>query len=113
MAARNQDFHDYVMHEVFSGVAGITSRPMFGGYGIYKDGVFFALISGGSLYFKADEETKGEFERRSSQPFRYSARGRGEVTLSYWEVPADILESRGELRGWIDRAVRAQLKSGR
>ena len=113
MVQKSREFHDYVMHEVFAGIENITSRPMFGGYGIYRDGVFFALISGGSLYFKADDETKGEFERRGSRPFRYSAKGRGEVALSYWEVPADVLENRTELRDWIDRAIRAQLRGDR
>lgn len=33
----NSDFHDYVINDLLSEIPGITSRKMFGGYGIYKD----------------------------------------------------------------------------
>ena len=42
--AKDTSFHEFVMNELFADIDGITSRPMFGGFGIYKDGVIFALI---------------------------------------------------------------------
>ncbi len=106
--ARNKEFHDYVMDEVLAGIEGIASRPMFGGYGIYKNGVFFALITEGALYFKADEKSRPRYERHGSHPFVYSKRGGKQIALSYWEVPADVMEDRDELRRWVADALRAK-----
>ena len=44
LMAKDTSFHEFVMNELFADIDGITSRPMFGGFGIYKDGVIFALI---------------------------------------------------------------------
>jgi DNA transformation protein and related proteins len=46
------------LHEVFSNFGAINSRKMFGGYGIYHDGLMFGLVSDESIYLNADETTK-------------------------------------------------------
>jgi DNA transformation protein len=104
---RDRSFHDYVLRDVFHGVRGVRSRAMFGGWGIYKDGVFFALIADGELYFKADDLTRPDFERAGSRPFAYSRKDRKAVTLSYWRLPEDVMERRDELARWVDAAVSA------
>ena len=53
----------------------VTTRRMFGGWGIYRDGVFFALIAHDTLYFKSDEESRAEFERASPGPFTFEKKG--------------------------------------
>ena len=40
-----ESFHEYVIGDVLGHISGITSRKMFGGYGIYLDGVIFAIIT--------------------------------------------------------------------
>lgn len=50
--AKDSSFHDYVMNELFVNMEGIRSRPMFGGWGIYKDDMFFSLVSSGQLFLK-------------------------------------------------------------
>ena len=109
--ARDREFHDYVMHDAFSGLGGITSRPMFGGYGIYKNGVFFALIAEGELYFKVDDINLKFFEELSSAPFVYESRGKS-MTMSYWKLPEEIMENKIELPIWIERSVSAALRKG-
>lgn len=42
--ARKEGFLHYVLEEVMGDIPGISSRVMFGGYGIYKDGIVFAMI---------------------------------------------------------------------
>ena len=49
--ASHQDFVDYVAEQLRE--AGIIrSRKMFGEYGLYCDGVFFAVICGDQLFVK-------------------------------------------------------------
>lgn len=72
---------------------------------MYKDGIFFALIEDGELFFKVNEQTVGEYEKRESRQFTYPMRS-GEISkLNYWKVPEDILEDRELVAGWIETSV--------
>ncbi len=102
---RNSEFHDYVVFDLLEGIPRITSRAMFSGYGIYKEGVIFAIIAEGQLYFKADETVKKEFEKEGSSPFTYEKKGGARVVMSYWLVPDEIMENREKFAEWFERAV--------
>ena len=112
--ARDTSFHDYVVHDVLGEVPGIMSRGMFGGWGIFKEGLMFGLITGGELYFKIDDENIGLFESMDSYPFRFLKKGGKEVTLSYWNVSESVMEDREELMrllgSSVDVAKRARKK---
>ncbi|HKY64385.1 MAG TPA: TfoX/Sxy family protein [bacterium] len=102
---QDQSFRDYVVQDLLGNIPGIHSRAMFGGWGIYKDGVIFAIIVDGALYFKVDESNREEFERRESRPFVYSRGKHRSTTMSYWLVPEEIMEDPEELDRWIERSV--------
>jgi TfoX/Sxy family transcriptional regulator of competence genes len=42
---------------------------MFGGVGLYLDGLFFALIDDDTLFFKTDEATRKRYESAGSKAF--------------------------------------------
>lgn len=111
MARKDESFHQYVMEEIFNDIEGIISRPMFGGWGIYKDAIFFALISGGQLYFKVDDSNQKDYEKQGSRPFVYNAHNGKKVTMSYWELPADMLEDKYVLKEWVEKSVDAAMRS--
>ncbi|QQR49857.1 TfoX/Sxy family protein [bacterium] len=83
---------------------------MFGGYGLYHQGVMFALIVNNELYFKADVEAAGYFQTFGSEPFTYEGKGKL-VKLSYWTVVPDVLEDSTELKKWMDMACAAAVKA--
>lgn len=83
-------------------VVPVTSRAMFGGVGIYSDGLFFALIDDDTLYFKVDDSTRADFEAAGSGPFRPYDDGRA---MQYYELPADLLEDVDALRDWVGKAL--------
>src|SRR5207344_2622802 len=69
------------------GAAGrVTALRMFGGYGLYCDGVMFALIADDVLYLKTDDVNRPELERAGSAPFTYEANGRRTI-IAYWRAP--------------------------
>jgi len=43
---------------------GANARPMFGGWGLFDDDRMFALLAGGTLYLKADDGNRADFEER-------------------------------------------------
>lgn len=99
--AFTQGYKEYVLEQL--GVVGdITSRNMFGGVGIYSDGLFFALISNDELFFKVDASNLADFESAGSSKFEPYGDGR---TMNYYTVPAAILEDIDRLKLWAEKAV--------
>ncbi len=79
------------LRELFSNFPSISVRRMFGGHGVFLDGLMFALESGGELYLKADDLTIPKLAAENSEPFVYTARGR-EIALSYWKLPERLYD---------------------
>ena len=75
---------------------------MFGGVGLYADGLFFALIAEDRLYFKVDDATRPEFERFGMEPFRPFGE---DSAMGYYEVPADVVEDQVQLAPWMRKAI--------
>lgn len=107
MSQRDNTFYEYVM-DLLADIPGITSRAMFSGYGIYKDGIIFAIIADGALYFKADEKTEPDFKEWGSEPFTYPMKNGKKTTLSYWLLPEGVMEDREVLSNWVENAVAAR-----
>ncbi|MEZ5853670.1 MAG: TfoX/Sxy family protein [Hyphomicrobiaceae bacterium] len=73
---------------------------MFGGSGLFLDGVMFALIADGVLFFKSDEETRDAFAAEGCGPFTYARKG-GQATLtSYWKAPEHLLDEPDDMLAW-------------
>ena len=106
-------FHEYIMQDLLHHIPGISSRAMFGGYGIYKDGFIFALIADDELYFKVDELNIAGFEKAGSEPFTYERGGHPRTEMPYWKVPADVMEDRELIAVWVDKSVAASRRSKR
>ena len=98
---RSDSFVAFVLEQL-SGVEGLGCRGMFGGHGLYSGPTFFGIVSEGRLYLKTDGSTAPEYVRRGMRPFRPNDR---QVLHTYFEVPADVLESRAELTRWAEAAA--------
>jgi DNA transformation protein and related proteins len=101
--AVGDDFRDYVIEQL-AGAGRVSSRAMFGGVGLYLDGLFFALIDDDTLYFKADAASRVRYERAGSRPF-CPYPGRPDQAMGYWQVPAEVLEDADELAAWAREAM--------
>jgi DNA transformation protein len=87
------------------GIGAIVARSMFGGFGLYCDGVFFGIVAGDVLYLKVDDRNRGDYEAARMPPFKpYPHRP---ATMRYHAVPVGVLESAAELEGWARKAVAA------
>lgn len=109
------EFVEY-LHEMFSEFGRINTRRMFGGYGIYREGLMFALVADDTLYLKVDRETEGCFAERGLARFQYHKQGKI-VAMSYYEAPDEIYDDPGEAAVWgrraYDAARRARPHTGR
>jgi DNA transformation protein len=79
---------------------------MFGGLGVYRDDLFFALIDDDIVYFKVDDTTRPDFEAAGSEPFSYPGKD-GQLMLmnGYWRLPDEVIEDRETLFIWADKAL--------
>jgi DNA transformation protein and related proteins len=85
---------------------------MFGGAGIYRDGVMFGLIAGNEIYLKADDETVARFREAGSRAFVYSREGKA-ATMSYWSLPDAALDDPDIVKTWADLAFAAALRTAK
>ena len=97
------------IHDLFSAFAPVTTRAMFGGHGIYRDGVILGLVIDDAPFLKVDEATRGTFEAAGCAPFMYEAKGKP-IPMSYWNVPEEALDSPQEFRPWAQLAWEAALR---
>ncbi len=105
----SEGFRAFVLDQLEE-LGGVEARPMFGGFGLYHHGRFFGIIAADVLYLKVDDITRGNYEAAGMPPFKpYAHRP---VTMKYYAVPPDVLESAPELARWareaIDVAARAR-----
>ncbi len=97
--------------ELLSPLGAVRARRMFGGYGLYVDEVFVAIIVGEALYLKTDDAGRPAFEAAGCRPFEYlSADGR-QVALSYWSAPAEAMESPAQMLPWARQALASALRA--
>lgn len=84
----------------------VVARRMFGGAGLFLDGLMFALLADDALYLKADHVNQPAFEAEGLSAFTY-ARGGKRIALSYWQAPERLLDDAEELRAWAAHAIAA------
>ena len=87
----------------------VSSRFMFGGFGLYADGAMFGLVDDGTLYLRADEVNRPSFEAVGAQPWVYEMKGKPS-TMPYYPIPEDDFDDRDALRGWFEGARAAALR---
>ena len=88
------------LREVFRNVRGVTFRGMFGGHGIYADGLMFALEADGGIYLKSDPENAAAFDERDLPPFIYDGKSGKSIVMSYREAPPEALENPDDMLEW-------------
>lgn len=111
----DENKNEYVAHvlDLLRRWAPVAARRMFGGHGIYRGGIMFALIADDALYFKTDAGNHPDYEAAGTTPFSFARAGRGTVITSYHAVPPDLLEAGDELGAWAERAFAAALRARR
>jgi DNA transformation protein len=97
------------IHELFSQFRPVTVKRMFGGAGIYAEGLMFALVFDDAIYLRVDATGVADFESEGSKPFVYPlAKSPGRVhrpSRSFWRLPERLYDDPDELAVWAGRAL--------
>jgi DNA transformation protein len=102
----------FVSHcvELLSPLGAVRVRRMFGGWGLYVDELFVAIIAFERLYLKASADSRARFERAGCEPFVYDVKGQA-VSLGYWTAPPEALDSPALMEPWARLALQAALSA--
>lgn len=108
--AKRSEFVEHVL-ETMRRFGPVESKAMFGGWGLYHQGTFFALVAEEALYLKADEENGPEFDALSLTPFVYPLKDGETIVMSYRAAPGEALEDADVMATWARSAYAAALRA--
>ena len=100
------------LHEVFVLFGDIEAKRMFGGYGVFHDGLMFALVADDVLYLKSDGDSESSFRELGLERFVYEKEGT-KIRMSCWSAPDEIFDDPEQAKVWADRAYGAALRAKR
>ena len=92
-------------------VTSVSSRKMFGGYGIFHHGLMIALIADNELYLKADDCSRPEFVSQGLPAFEYQKAAGRKVRMSYHLAPETFFEDPDSTSHWTRLAIDAAVRS--
>ena len=82
----------------------ISSKKMFGGYGIFESGKMFALVnSNGQVFLKVDDTNRGRFEEAGS-----GSHGK----MPYFQIPNFVMLDEKSLFEWTREAIKLSKGTG-
>lgn len=93
----------------------VESKSMFGGFGVFLEGLMFGLVADNELYLKVDVQNRQDYEDLGLQAFSYGKNGK-EFKMSYYQAPEEAMEDAELLSAWASNsygaAMRAAAKKG-
>ena len=104
-----KEFVSYVV-DLMQALGPVYAKGMFGGHGVFLDGLMFALVADGTLYLKVDKASETEFKSRGLEAFTYIKQGK-EFSMSYFQAPENTLEDSEVMSLWANKAYDAALRS--
>lgn len=115
MATQASEFVQYCC-ELLASAGPCRARRMFGGWGISTDGLTIAILAnlgtGETLWLKADENTRTQFEAAGCRRFTYATK-KGDRSVNYYSAPDDAMESPAVMAHWARLALQAALEVNR
>jgi DNA transformation protein len=98
-------------NDLFAPFGRIVVRRMFGGEGLFRDGLMFGLVDDDRIYFKTSDESRLAFIAEGCGPFTFHMK-RGEAILtSYYALPERLYDDPDELAEWARAAFAVALQS--
>ena len=97
------------IEDMFAGLGPVTIKKMFGGKGVYFNGIITAIETDGEIFLKADAISAPQFEAAGARQWTYDGKGKS-VKMPYWTVPDAALDDPDEIKNWTKLAYEAALR---
>ena len=109
VSSLDKELVSYVV-DLMQSMGSVYAKSMFGGHGIFLEGLMFGLIADGVLYLKADTETVNQFIDRDLEAFTYNKKGK-QLKMRYYQAPDEALEDGEVMSLWANNAYAVALKA--
>lgn len=96
--------------ELLDEIEGIAVKRMFGGAGLYREGVMFALLAYGAIWLRADPAFAADLEALGSEGRFATKTGDRTAHLPYWRLPDGALDDPQQAAALARRASAAALR---
>ena len=106
---QSPEFVSYLM-ELLAPSGDVRARRMFGAYGIFRGDLMFGIVADETLYLKADDVNRTDFEARGLERFVYYKKGKP-MYLSYYQAPEEALDNSGDMLAWAEKSFAAAIRS--
>jgi DNA transformation protein len=97
--------------DLFAPFGTIVVRRMFGGEGLFRDGVMFGLVDDERIFLKTSEETRKAFVAKGCGPFTYKTKKGNGILTSYYALPDHLYDEPDVMAEWTHAAFRVALQS--
>ena len=103
---------EYVAHivDLLQFIGPVESKSMFGGFGMFLEGLMFGLVAGNELYLKVDTQNLQDYEDLGLQAFSFEKNGR-QFKMSYYQAPEEAMEDAELLSDWASNAYGAAMRA--
>jgi DNA transformation protein len=101
------------IREMFASLGPVTIKPMFGGKGVYCNGVIIAVEFHGDILLKADSVTAPAFDAAGATRWAYTGKTGKAVNMPYWSIPAEAFDDPDVMAQWVKRAYEAALRTAK
>ncbi len=105
----DSEFVDYLL-DLMQVLGPVQSLRMFGGYGLFIEGLMFGLVVNRDLYLKVDDQTLSNYSEQGLQPFSYLRAGKP-CALGYYQPPDSLFEDQQQMRDWGNQAIEVALRA--
>lgn len=102
----------YVL-ELLAPLGSVSARPMFGGVGLFHNGMMFGLIARDELFLKVGDANRSAYEAAGEAPFSYETKHGLHTIGSYWRCPPELLDDAKKFQAWARQAVQAAAVAAR
>jgi DNA transformation protein len=110
MMAKRSEYVDYLLGEL-AALGTLRAKAMFGGFGVYCDELFFAIVVDDIFYVKVDDVNRPRFIAAQLEPFSYAMKDGRQQSMSYYPLPESALETPSELIAWAKEGLAAALRA--
>jgi len=107
--AYDPDFGDWV-REHFAALGPIEIKRMFGGAGVYANGLIFALLDDGVVWLKADETNAPPLVEAGARQFTFATKDGQALAMAYWSLPESAMDDPDEAVAWARGSIDAALR---
>lgn len=108
---QRNEFVEYIIGDQLAALPGMSARAMFGGFGLYREGTIVGIVIHDELYLKVDDRNRAIYEAMGSTPFTYEKKTGSATSMSYWKVPAEVIEDQFELCALVDISYEINLEN--